>query len=270
MNLQADRQTDGATAKKGAYSVSALARGISILNAFTVNKPSLTLKEVVAATGLPKTTVFRLLATLIESDFIMLDERSGEYVLGFAVLRLGDIRRRQTDIHATLLPIMRAIREEINETVVFSIRAGDERIHIDSVESRQLVRRTAELGARAPLHAGASSKALLAGMTDPEITAYFARLMAGEAPVLTAPKVEDLWQEIARIRRHGFAESRGEVRPGGGGALATPIRNHAGLCVGALDILTPEERYTPDYRDRIVAVLLDGGRRASELLGYRG
>lgn len=251
------------------YAITALNRAIGVLNAFTIDRPQLSLNEVVAATGLPKTTAFRLLSALVEHDFISLDPENGKYSLGFALLRLGEIRRGQTNAHRTVLPIMQEIREALNETVVFSIRVGEERVHVDALESRELLRRTAVIGGRAPLHAGASSKALLAGMADVDIQEYLNRIDRVASKGSPSANTDDLWREIAQIRKLGYAESRGEVRPGGG-ALAAPLWDFKGSCVGAIDVLTPNDRYTPEHREKVIAVLLNGAARASQLLGYRG
>lgn len=261
----------GAAADKPrkSYAIMALSRAIAVLNAFSVERPQLRLNDIVTSTKLPKTTVFRLASALMEHDFITLDNVSGKYSLGFALLRLGEIRRGQTNAYATVLPVMQEIREELNETVVFSIRVGDERVHVDALESKQLLRRTVAVGARAPLHAGASSKVLLAGMSDAEIEDYVARLSPLSGPDGTPIDPEALWDEIVQIRTLGYAESRGEVRPGGG-ALAAPVRDFSGAWLASFDILTPNDRYTPEHRARLLTVLLDGVARASERLGYRG
>ncbi len=77
-----------------------------------------------------------------------------------------------------------------------------------------------------------------------------------------------LWREVRSIRKRGFAESKGELFPGGG-ALAAPIKDFSGKTVAVMDILTPEHRYTATHRERCIAMLLEGARRASERLGYR-
>ena len=167
---------DPATGHTGnAYSIEVLSRAISVLSAFGHARPSLSLSEMVAATGLPKTTVFRVLSSLVERDFCELDSQTGKYSLGFALVRLADIRRRQSNVHDVALPVMREIRNEANETVILSVKSGDFRVHIDFVEGLHPMRRTADLGVRAPLYAGAASKVLLAGMEDEEIEAYLER-----------------------------------------------------------------------------------------------
>src|SRR3546814_6733093 len=79
----------------GSYSIAVLNRAIDILAVFNHSRPNLSLREIVAAAKLPKTTVFRILSTLVERDLCSFDPETGEYSLGFAFLRYADIRRRQ-------------------------------------------------------------------------------------------------------------------------------------------------------------------------------
>jgi DNA-binding IclR family transcriptional regulator len=260
---------DAVEASPNLYSVGVLNKTTFILQAFTHEHPRLALKDVAAKTGLPKTTVFRILSSLIEHDFCEFDERTGEYGLGFALLRLADVRRRQTNVHDIALPIMREMRNDTNETVVLSIRSGDARVHVDLVESLHALRRSAELGVRAPLYAGASSKVLLAGMEDDEIHAYLNSVPLVPISSATITDKGLLWKEIAQIRERGYAESRGEVLVGGG-ALAAPIKGYDGKTVAVFDILTPSDRYTPEHRERCIEFLLAGAKKASERFGYRG
>jgi IclR family pca regulon transcriptional regulator len=105
-------------------------------------------------------------------------------------------------------------------------------------------------------------------MEDDQIEAYLKRtkLTAFQESTITDPAV--LWREIRLVRKRGFAESKGELFPGGG-ALAAPIKDYSGATVAVMDILTPAHRYTPTHRDRCIGLLLEGAQRASERLGYR-
>jgi IclR family transcriptional regulator, KDG regulon repressor len=254
--------------KNNPYAIGVLSRAFDILATFSHAEPSLSLGDVVTAVRLPKTTVFRVLSSLVERGYCECDPQTGKYSLGFELLRLADIRRRQTNVHDVAAPAMRDIRNAVNETVILSVRAGDSRVHIDFVEGLHAMRRMADLGVPAPLYAGAASKVLLAGMDDEEIEAYLDRtdLTAFQDATITDRTV--LWREVRSIRRRGFAESKGELFAGGG-ALAAPIKDFSGRTIAVLDILTPEHRYTDEHRERCIAILLEGTHRASEKLGYR-
>lgn len=252
----------------GRYSIDVLNRAVNILSVFSHARPLLSLGEVVQLVGLPKTTVFRILSSLVERRICEFDSESGKYSLGFELLRLADIRRRQNNVHDVALPLMREIRNSVNETVILSVRSGDWRVHIDFVEGLHAMRRMADLGVQAPLYVGAASKMLLAGMDDEEIEAYLARteLVPFQSTTITDKAL--LWREIRAIRKRGYSESHGELFSGGG-ALAGAIKDFSGKTVGVIDILTPAHRYTAAHRELCIRELLEGVRRASERLGYR-
>jgi DNA-binding IclR family transcriptional regulator len=258
----------GGAQRNNRYAIGVLSRAFDILAIFSHAKPSLSLGEVVAAVRLPKTTVFRVLSSLVERGYCECDPQTGKYSLCFELLRLADIRRRQTKVHDVAAPAMREIRNAVNETVILSVRAGDARVHIDFVEGLHAMRRMADLGVPAPLYAGAASKVLLAGMDDNEIKAYLDRtdLTAFQDGTITDQDL--LWREVRSIRKRGFAESKGELFAGGG-ALAAPIKDFSGRTIAVVDILTPEHRYTDKHRERCIAILLEETQRASERLGYR-
>ncbi len=254
--------------KQNPYTIEVLRRAIEILSVFGHARPAMSLAEVVHAVRLPKTTVFRVLTSLVERGFCEWDPQTGKYSLGFELVRLADIRRRQSNVHDVAIPVMREIRNEVNETVILSVRSGDFRVHIDFVEGLHPMRRMADLGVRAPLYAGAASKVLLAGMEDDEIEAYLARTDLTPFQKSTITDRAVLWREIRSVRKRGFAESKGELFVGGG-ALAAPIKDFSGGTVAVMDILTPEHRYTPQHRERCIDLLLKGAVRASRSLGYR-
>jgi DNA-binding IclR family transcriptional regulator len=257
-----------AVEKNNPYAIGVLSRAFDILAIFNHARPSLSLGEIVTAVRLPKTTVFRVLSSLVERGYCECDPQTGKYSLGFELLRLADIRRRQTNVHDVAAPAMREIRNAVNETVILSVRAGDSRVHIDFVEGLHVMRRMADLGVPAPLYAGAASKVLLAGMNDDEIDAYLDRTDLAAFQDSTITDRAMLWREVRSIRKRGFAESKGELFAGGG-ALAAPIKDFSGKTIAVLDILTPEHRYTEEHRQRCITILLEGTRRVSERLGYR-
>src|SRR5215475_1450744 len=225
--------------KQSPYGIEVLRRAIEILSVFGHARPAMSLAEVVQAVRLPKTTVFRVLSSLVEGGLCEWDAQGGKYSLGFELVRLADIRRRQSSVHDVAVPVMREIRNEVNETVILSVRSGDFRVHIDFVEGLHPMRRMADLGVRAPLYAGAASKVLLAGMEDDDIEAYLSRTELTPLQRTTITDKSVLWREIRTIRKRGYAESKGEIFTGGG-ALAAPLKDFSGKTVAVMDILTPE------------------------------
>lgn len=263
---EARRNADGRNGQS--YSIEALNRAIDILSVFTPSRAALGLSEIVNLAELPKTTVFRILTTLVERGLCDQDPDTGRYSLGFRLMQLADVRRRQFNLRDLSMPIMREIRDAVGETVVLSIRAGDFRFHIDFAEGLHPMRRMADPGRQAPLYAGAAGKVFLAGMEDDEVEDYLRRTPLKSLQKNTITKQPVLMRQIAQIRANGFGESQSELLLGGG-ALAAPIKDFSGTTVGVIDILTAEGHYTKRHREQCIKLLLDGARRLSDRLGYQ-
>ena len=139
------------------YTIEAVDRAIDVLKAFSHSEPSLTLGGVVSKTGLPKSTVFRMLSTLRSRGLCHHDPAQGLYSLGYELLKMADIRRSQININRMAIAEMETLRDVSDETIVLSVRDGDFRINIDFVESRAPLRRVPAPGRRAPLYAGAAA-----------------------------------------------------------------------------------------------------------------
>ena len=264
-NADERRSNEG---KSSSYSIEVLNRAISILSVFTQSRPALGLSEIVALAGLPKTTVFRILSTLVEKGLCDQDPDTGRYCLGFKLMQLADVRRRQFNVRNLAMPIMREIRDQVEETVVLSVRAGDYRVHIDFAEGLHQMRRMADPGRQGPLYAGAAGKVFLAMMDEDELEDYLRRTPLKAFQKNTITKKSLLLRDIQQIREQGFGESQSELLLGGG-ALAAPVRDYSGATVGVIDVLTSEGRYTKRHREICIKLLLDGVRRLSERLGYQ-
>jgi DNA-binding IclR family transcriptional regulator len=250
------------------YRVRAVERAIDLLKAFTQEAPELSLADLASRTGLPKPTAFRILSTLRAGGLIGHNALTGAYTLGSEIAALAAIRARQSELLDRALPIMRHIRDELNETTSLAIRVGDYRVHLYQLESLHAVRRTTEIGDRAPLYYGAANRILLSAMEDSEIAAYLDRTDLVPLTPRTIVDPDKIWDEVHAIRELGYAESRGERHPGGT-AVAAPIRAATGLVEAVIYVSVPDSRYTEDFRVMCIASVRAGAASISAELGYR-
>jgi DNA-binding IclR family transcriptional regulator len=256
------------TAAKARYRVQAVDRAIACLEAFTQEEPELSLSAVAAHADLAKPTAFRLLATLEVRGLVSHNAATNKYSLGSGILALAAVRARQSGLLDRALPIMRRIRDSVNETISLSVRAGDYRVHLYQLESLHPIRRTTEIGERSPLYAGASNRVLLAAMSDAEIADYLKRTRLEAFTPNTITSAERLWAQIRTVRERGYAESNGE-RYIGGEAVAAPVRDADGAVIAALYVSVPTARYTPELRSQVIDEVLGGVTQLSRELGYR-
>lgn len=265
-----DGARDDATGTR--YEVEAVARAARALAAFGPGQSGLTLTELSRHTGVPKATLLGILNTLAAHDLVRLETGAGDatdrpterYALGYAWLRYGDLRRTQINLRESALPLMRQMRDALNETVILSLRVGDRRVHLDYVESTQPVRRVTQLGLEGPLHVGAAGLVLLGGLGDAEIEAYLSRELGTAA---AAAEKDSVRQAVAAIRRDGYAVISGTVNVHTS-AVAAPVRNYAGDAIASLTVSCPRDRFSKPLRDACIAQVTDGAARLSRRLGY--
>lgn len=244
------------------YKVEAVSRAMLLLEAFRTGPAALTAEVLSARTGLPVPAVDATLATLERRGLAQrAADPGGGWRLGLAWLRLADVKRRQLDVREVALPVMRRMRDAVNETASLSIRIGASRVNIEYAECFHEVRRIVQPGFHVPLHAGAGGRALMSGLDDPEIEAYLATIGIPQS------QKAKLIEGIEAARRDGYAIVEGEIT-GDTAAISAPVRNHVGEVVAALSLSLPQERLTPQMQARCVREVVKGAADVSAALGY--
>ncbi|SHF30657.1 transcriptional regulator, IclR family [Seinonella peptonophila] len=229
-------------------------RALDLLCCF-VERKQWTLTELTEKTGLHKTTVFRLLATLVDRGFLQRDTETEKYRLGIRIWELAAHMDQTNDLSILFLPEMTKLRDQLNETVSLYIRDGLERIRIQSVESQQTIRRVAPVGERMSLAVGASSKVLVA----------FAKHELIKQVVETCAGIEqidfiDFAKKIDWVRKHGYAISYAE-RESGTAAIAVPILNRQASIVAALAVSGPISRMDEEQIDTFLPHLREAAQQ---------
>ena len=180
-----------------------------ILEAFDGDDRGLGISELALRAGLPKSTVSRLVATLVRQRYL---ERDGKLIhLGLRLFELGQLAEQPRELRIAALPVMADLRNQTGENVHLAIRDGGEVVCIAVMRGRSAGPSTVRTGGRLPLHATALGKAVLAHDSPSGIDDV---LSAGLAPwtrqTITDPAV--LRRQLAGIRRGGLAARGGGVR----------------------------------------------------------
>ncbi len=256
-----------ADAASPARTVSGVERALDVLLLFTrASGPTLGVSEISRRLDLSKAVVHRILAALRSRQLVDLDPHTRRYRLGPAALALGRAFLERVDVRDLARESLERLSRITNETSTLSIPVGGQRIYLDQVTPDREVKMTVPIGQPFPLHAGSSSKALLAFLSEEEREAY---LTSGPLSALTDHTVVDashLRDELRIIRERGYAVSYGE-RQAGAGSVAAPVLNHDDRPVAVLSICGPVERIRGRI-DELVAVLLPEVAQLSARLGH--
>ncbi|MFW5453723.1 IclR family transcriptional regulator [Thioalkalivibrio sulfidiphilus] len=244
-------------------SIQVIDRASDLLEAIARYTQSVSLKVLAAETGLHPSTAFRILASLVEHDFVVRDE-GGTYRLGPRFLKYAARVRADLDLRAVARPEMERLLGTIGETVNLTVREGDEVIYVERALPNRMMRVEQLIGSRAPLHVTAVGKIML-GDAGPEETLAYARRTG--LPAYTPRTINDPERLLAvaeRAVKDGFAFDNEEAETGVG-CIGALVRDGSGTAIAGLSVSAPIER----RRDEWVPLLVAAAVRISERLGYR-
>ncbi|KEZ78771.1 IclR family transcriptional regulator [Salinisphaera hydrothermalis] len=224
--------------------------------------------DIVNASGLPKSTVNRLLATLGTQGLVRFDSQDKCYRPGFGLLSLAagtwaglDIRRAATDEMAALL-------SELGETVHLAVLEGDEVIYLDKLESPQSIRLFSAVGKRGPVYCTGIGKAILAELPEAERDAIITGLKPIRYTPSTLTSPDTLRTELEAIRERGCAYDM-EEHEEGIRCVAVAIRNFRGEPIAGISVTSTASRLAGTRMvDEIQPRVIAAGRRISEALGH--
>ncbi|MFI5891738.1 IclR family transcriptional regulator [Actinoplanes sp. NPDC051513] len=238
-----------------ASGVRSVQRALDILSLLTEERPSITIREAVEATGLAKTTVIRLIQTL-EQMGLLWATTSG-YMAGPGLWRWAHLARSSWELPPETKRMMRDLAAKDRETVNVYVARDIVRVCIAQQESPQPLRHVVHVGDELPMWAGASAKVLLRNAT-PGLLARIARSSPyGEQ------HVRRMQEWIDEAAHQGFAVSHGE-REEGLTAVAVPVLGRSGTVVAALTLSGPTMRFTDERIDTFVKDLTEVANRMAE------
>src|SRR2546422_5897948 len=150
---------------KRTYNITALQRGLKLLNLFAKAERGLTATQVAKLSGLPISTVHRFLMNLDSSGFLT-STGSGNYHLGIACFSLGQSALGHLDIRRLSLPYLRELNQRTRETIHLTVRHGLTAVYVEKLDSPEPLRIYSRIGAAVPLFCTAVGKTMLAYMSS--------------------------------------------------------------------------------------------------------
>ncbi|HEX7662830.1 MAG TPA: IclR family transcriptional regulator [Pseudonocardiaceae bacterium] len=244
--------------------IAVIAKAVRVLDAVADTPHGMTPSELAAAIGTNRSTAFRLLTSLESSGGLLRrDPVSGRYRLGLKLLRYGEVVRGGVGIIGVAEPAMRALGEQLRQTVYLSIRDGWGATCLHRMSGPEVDVLAWKTGQWLPLHVGAGPLALLAALPDREVERY---LMLGPERQTRHGIVtpQEIRVEVGLIRRRGWSLNR-EALTEGVASLGVVVRDRTDAPICALSVAGLESRYRGKELDRTAATVVDAaaelGRR---------
>lgn len=251
------------------YVVPGLERGLRVLCEVGQAQGAMNAPELARRLGVPRTTVFRLLATLERMGFIHRADNGRDYSLGMAVLRLGFEYLASLELTQLGAPLLERVRNEFNLSCHLVVRDGADIVYVAKAAANTPLASSVNVGTRLPAHATVLGRVLMADMSLDELRELYPQ---GTLPIVNAftPRsVEQLHALLVEDRRRPYLLHEGFFESGIS-TLAAPVREQGGAIAAALGVAMPAVPLEAGRLERLADSVCDSAAELSSLLNYRG
>ena len=246
------------------YFVSSLAKGLRVLELLAANG-EMSASRVAGHLDTSRAASHRFLTTLRDLGYV---EKTGEgqFRLTFKVVELGMKKLDGFEIRHSVHPFLQEMALACGETVNLGHWDGTAIVHLDKINSTEILRLDVGLGALAPAYCTGLGKAVLAFLPERELDDYLQSVewVAMSPKTITSPA--KLKADIGKIRQRGYAIDDEELSLGLR-CVAAPVFDHTGRPTYAISVSGPTQRMSKKKIDVIQETLLPLCRRISRLIG---
>ena len=213
--------------------IGSLAKGLSVIEAFSLEKPRLSISDVAAATGLDRATARRCLLTISELGYA---EYDGKYFrLAPRILRLGAVMIATMPLPSLVQPWLDKLSTEIGQSTSVSILDDWEIVYLARATQQKLMSINLMPGSRLPASCASMGRVLLSGLTDAQIKNVLKKHPLIKRTDYSITEVDKFMRAIQLIRSQGFAIVDQEIELGLR-SIAVPLYDVHGKLVAALNV----------------------------------
>jgi DNA-binding IclR family transcriptional regulator len=252
------------------YTVPPVERALALLRYIGDGNRAHNLSSVSRDLKINRTTLIRLIHTLLDNRMIEDVGQGGGYRLGAALVSLGAQAIQGRDIVRICQPILQNLCGKTGMSAHLGVLDGRDIIYLSRETPNSHLVSNVRAGSRLLAHASSIGRAILAQMDETQIRQIFAGEEVARATEKTPTTIDAIIDQASEDRTAGIAWSQGNFESGIG-SCAAAIFDHTGLPVGGLNVSGPESRFShadPDAAAALRETLIDAARRASDELGF--
>ncbi len=241
-------------------------KALDILFLFNSQNRELSAAEISNTLGMPISSTYRYLEIFIKRGILRKQQNTKKVSLGLSIFRLGLLASEKVSLRDITHPFMVELAEKSQETVILTMIHGLEAMCVETVESRQMLRLSMRPGATVPLHAGSTSKILLAFQEDSFIDKVINSTELKKINTNTITDGTTLKEELKQIKSQGYAESESEVDTDAA-SIAAPIYDYTNKVIAGLTVAGPSNRIKSFKQGDLVDMVCGFAQRVSIAFG---
>ncbi|HHY70866.1 MAG TPA: IclR family transcriptional regulator [Thermoanaerobacterales bacterium] len=247
--------------------VQSVERAIKILEELAMEKEGLGVTELSHRVDLHKSTVHRMLTTLLNLGYVEQSTLSEKYRLGMKLLILGGAILERMDIRNEAHDLLEGLSKQVNETVHLVVPDGFKAIYIDKLDSNKTIRMHSQIGRIAPLHASAVGKVILAFSGERFVEEVIEQGLSKYTPnTITEP--QELLRHLRMIKERGFAVDN-EENEQGIRCVGAPVFDYTGKVIGAISVSGPTVTIIQEKLEQIAESVIEYAKKISRRMGWK-
>ncbi len=213
--------------------MTSLARGLAVVKAFSDQRRAMTIAQISHKTGIPRAAVRRCLYTLKQLGYA--DSEANNFFLKPRILSLGYSYLSSTPLTIAAQPCLNQLSRTLNESCSLAVLEDDEVLYISRSQTSRVLSVALNAGSRLPAYCTSLGRVLLAGLSEADLNAYFARVKLVAFTDRTEVSEARLREIIAEVRLKGYAVVEEELEIGLR-SIAVPVRGASGATMAALNL----------------------------------
>lgn len=246
----------------------AVSRAVDIIGLVAASKKPMSLAEICRETGIPKTSAFGILRTLVEKNvFELADENAKTFILGLGLYETALSALSSTDLLMAARPLLDELNALIGETILFAVEDSGEMVFLDMLEGASYLRATVKLGTRVSMHCSAIGKAVLAALPERTLLEFLGNAKLERQTEHTIVSRANLLKELAEIRSRGYSiddeENFIDVR-----CVGAPVYSRSRKVIAGISITTHKSRVDDDQIAYYGTLVHNAAHKISRRMGF--
>lgn len=246
------------------YTVPVLKKTFKVIEEIAKHPDGLSFIDIVNELNEPKSTVFRILHTLEEYNWI--EKRGDAYILGFMFIHYGLTTLSRKSLRSVARPYLQKLTQTLQETSHITVLSGEKSMMLDVTESPHHIKLPSQVGTLLPLYCTSHGKVFLAFSFKAELHEVLKEQDMVQRTPNTITSLSEMHKEIERIRRRGYSvddlEYYEDVR-----CVAAPVWGPDGICIAAVGITATAVSFPREKIEQYAELVIETANSVSREMG---
>lgn len=247
-------------------SIKSIERALDILEVLATKKDGLGITAIARATGLSKSTVHRITATLAERGYVE-HESAGNYRLGLKYIEIASFYINRLELQTESRPYLWEITTQLGLTAHLGILDAYEVIYVEKLDVFPSIRLYSQIGYRVPAYCSSLGKCLLSGLSSEQLETVMANCFFERFTEHTITSLFELKKQLRQIRTQGWAMDD-EEHDKGHRCIGSPIYDYRGDVIAAVSASGPVTVLNNERIPVVIQKVHDSALHISQRLGY--